>query len=119
MRHVLLKVPSSDLVTDGPASGSQGTLRGRIAADAHPGDPRIEALWRVSPWMAALSVACALVVLWGLKGTVPLAALSAWAALIVVANIVIVRARRRAAGYGHAEWLRSPYWTVFEAAIHA
>lgn len=118
MRHVLLKVPSSDLA-DGPASGSQGTLRGRIAADAGVGDPRIEALWRVAPWMAALSVACALVVLWGLRDAVSLITLSAWAGLIVIANIVIVRARRRAAGYGHAEWLRSPYWTVFEAAIHA
>ncbi len=118
MRHALLKVPPLDLA-DSSGTGGQASLRSRIAADIPPGDPRTEALWRAAPWMAGLSVTCALVVLWGLMRSVPVTALSAWAALIVAANFVIVRARRRAAGYDSDELLRSPYWTVFEAAMHA
>lgn len=118
MRHVLLNIPSHDLA-DETITGSQGAPRGRGAMAIRPGDPRIEALWRMSPWMAGLSVSCALVVLWGLMGSVPMVALSAWTALIVLANFVIVRARKRAAGFGPESLLRSTYWTVFEAAIHA
>ncbi|SNS10964.1 diguanylate cyclase (GGDEF) domain-containing protein [Sphingomonas laterariae] len=115
MRHVLLKVPSFDLAD----SGSEATSRNRFVVDTEPNDPRIEALWRIAPWMAGLSVTCALVVLWGLSGRVPLLALGTWAGLIIAANFVIVRARRRAASFGSDELLRSSYWTVFEAAIHA
>ncbi|WP_380872640.1 GGDEF domain-containing protein [Sphingomonas sp. DBB INV C78] len=118
MRHALLKVPSLDLAETPPPIDHHGPSRGRIAGDVAE-EQRTEALWRAAPWMAGLSVTCALVVLWGLSGSVTMIALTAWAALIVAANFVIVRARKRAAGYGPDELLRSPYWTVFEAAIHA
>lgn len=114
----MLKIPAEDLAAESQAE-SQAVVRRRIGGRLAPGDPRVEALWRMAPWMAALSVTCALVVLWGLRESVPLTALSAWTALIVLANFVIVRARKRAAGFGPDDLLRSSYWTVFEAAIHA
>jgi diguanylate cyclase (GGDEF)-like protein len=80
---------------------------------------RTEALWRTAPWLAGLSVVCALAMFWVLRGSVAAIPLLAWTALLIAANWVMLRARRRAAGYGVGAIAGSGYWAVAEAAVIA
>lgn len=87
----------------------------RTAADTL----RAEGLCLTAPWVGGLSVACALAVLWSLGEQLSPVPLALWAGLVVATNWVTVRARRRAAGWGGSRLLRSTWWAVAEAAIHA
>jgi diguanylate cyclase (GGDEF)-like protein len=82
-------------------------------------DHRAEALWRTAPWLACLSVVCALAIFWVLRRSAPAVPLLTWTALLIAANWVMLRARRRAAGYGVGAIARSGYWAVAEAAVIA
>jgi diguanylate cyclase (GGDEF)-like protein len=118
MPHMLTAAQNAD-VAQSAASRARSALRERIGAGLEAVDPRVEAMWRVAPWLAALSIGCALLVLWTLRHEVPALRLAIWAGLIAAINIVTVRARRRAALPGEPSILRSAYWVVPEAALHA
>ncbi len=90
------------------------SLRSRGVADH-----RSEALWRTAPWLTALSGCCGLVVLWELAGSVSLPLLGGWAMAVAALNLFILRARRDAGGYGDAASVRSTWWCVGEALVHA
>jgi diguanylate cyclase (GGDEF)-like protein len=79
---------------------------------------RAEALWRTAPWLAGLSVACALVVVWTVRGNAPLAA-GAWFLGIVAFNWGSVRIRRRLVSYPLERLGRSSLWSMNEATLHA
>lgn len=119
MLHVYPAVPSSDLAAANVGRRSGRLARGFAVGTERPDDHRAEALWKTAPWLAGLSVGCAMIVLWSLASSVAPLLLGGWAALTIMTNIVVVRARRRATGYDGARWMRSAHWVVFEAALHA
>src|SRR5690606_27634699 len=75
---------------------------GRLRGDSRSSGPdrRNEALGRTAPWLAGLSVACAVIVSWTLAGAVAPLPLAAWAALVAIVNLLILRNRRSAASFG-------------------
>jgi diguanylate cyclase (GGDEF)-like protein/PAS domain S-box-containing protein len=91
-----------------------------LAGESRPGEEhRVEALWRTAPWLAGLSVVCALAMFWVLRASVATVPLLLWTVLLIAANWVMLRARRRASGYGVGPLGRSGYWAVAEAAVIA
>lgn len=97
-------------------------VRAMIAGRARAGDaesPRSDALWRTAPWLAVLSVICALSVFWALQITHAPILLFGWAGLLIIAHWVVLRARRRAASIHAGPIQRSGYWAVGEAAMLA
>ncbi len=104
-----------------PSPGATPRTAGRLPAAprAMLADHRAEALRHTAPWLSGLSLGCALVILWAIGRGTAWPWLAGWSALIVALNIVIFRARRSAAGYGDVGPLRSTWWCVAEAAVHA
>jgi len=119
MLHKSITVSTPDLAAAQAPGRTGSRVRERLDANLAAGDHRAEALWKTAPWVAALSIGCAAVVLWALAGRVPTAWLGGWAVLVAAVNIVILRARQRATGYGLASFFRSEHWSLCEAAIHA
>jgi diguanylate cyclase (GGDEF)-like protein len=85
---------------------------------ARPQDIRIEALWKMAPWRAGVSVTGAAVIAWTLRASAPLTVLL-WFALIVCANGAMLRIRQRLAYYPLERLGRSSLWNIGEAAAHA
>jgi diguanylate cyclase (GGDEF)-like protein len=83
------------------------------------GEQRADALWRTAPWLAGLSVACALIVFWALRSSISPVVLFGWTGLVITANWVILRARRRAVGFQVGRLGQSAYWAAAEAAMIA
>ena len=85
-----------------------------------PGDGhRAAALLRTAPWLAGLSIICALVMLWALGSSAPVIPLIVWTGLVIAANWVMLRARRRATAYDVGRIGQSGYWAVAESATIA
>jgi diguanylate cyclase (GGDEF)-like protein/PAS domain S-box-containing protein len=93
--------------------GGKAALRARHAEEGF----RAEALWKTAPWLAGLSIACALIVFWALRDHTPLVPLMLWTGLVVAATWVVLRARHRATEVGTGPIARSGYWAVIEAAV--
>lgn len=119
MLHTRIAVPPPEPAARERAQRPAGALRERLAASVSAGDYRAEALWKTAPWLAVLSIACALSVVYALFDTLPLTWLGGWLSLLLVVNLVMVRARRRASGYGPVSLFRSVHWTLLEVALHA
>ena len=102
-----------------PKSASPSIGRLPPALRRRDADHRAEALGRTAPWLAGLSLACALIAGWALWPAATPVRLGGWFALVMVANLLILRNRTRAAGYGEAGMLRSTWVCVAEAAVHA
>ena len=95
--------------------GGKSALRARHAEAGF----RADALWRTAPWLAGLSIACALIVFWAVKDHTPIIPLIMWTGLVIAATWVVLRARHRATQPGTSAIARSGYWAVAEAALLA
>ncbi|WP_156679038.1 putative bifunctional diguanylate cyclase/phosphodiesterase [Sphingomonas profundi] len=113
MLHMSIKAPVP-AATSTAGRHPSALLRARGAVDH-----RAEALWRTAPFLAGLSLCCALVALWSLVGRVPAPLLGGWGVLVVAVNAAMLRARRRAADPTASGPARSGWRPIAEAAGHA
>ena len=110
MFHSRIESPRTRLPAITPNSAGP-----RGSAEGH----RADALWRTAPWLAVLNIACAAIIFWSLRKSVPTLPLLTWTGLVIGANCVVLRARRRATGYDVGRIGQSGYWAVAEAAVVA
>jgi len=88
-------------------------------AGPRPDDLRVEALWKTAPWFAGLSLICAVVIAWTIRGTAPPLAIAIWLSAVAGLNWGSLRVRQRVANYPLERIGRSSLWSIADAAVHA